>query len=224
MERARDDVRERLIVALDYPEAEPARLLVDRLGDRVTFYKIGLELIFGGGLELASRLVADGKQVFLDTKLLDIGNTVEKATENLAGRGISLLTVHGHDTKTMAAAVRGRDRVRPVSQGGMRLLAVTVMTNLTENDLREQTSTFNPSDLAVHRAELAKSVGFDGVIASGQEAERIRAAVGPGFLIVTPGIRPEGAAIGDQARVTTPRMAINSGATHLVIGRPVTGG
>ena len=212
---------DRLIIALDFPDEGAARALVDRLGSSVGFYKIGLELIFGGGLELAKELVAEGKRVFLDTKLLDIGNTVEKATANLAGHGITMLTVHGHDSKTMAAAVRGRDRVCPVSKGGTKLLAVTVMTNLTPQDLAEQTSTMTPSDLVVHRAKLAEAAGFDGVIASGHEAAGVRAAVGDDFLIVTPGIRLAGMEAGDQSRVMTPAQAIAAGATHLVVGRPV---
>ena len=210
-------VSDRLIVALDVPQAAQARDLAGRLGTDVTFYKIGLELLFGGGLDLADELKAAGKSIFLDMKLLDIGNTVEKATANIATRGLDFLTVHGHDRKTMDAAVKGR------GQSKLKLLAVTVLTSLDAKDLAEQGATLSPRDLVLRRARLAAEAGFDGVIASGEEAAAIRAAAPKGFLIVTPGIRPAGGAAGDQARVTTPAKAIADGATHLVVGRPVTG-
>jgi orotidine-5'-phosphate decarboxylase len=210
--------KQRLFVALDVPSVDAARRLVEALGDDVSHYKVGLELVFGGGLEFAAGLKAAGKSVFLDMKLLDIGNTVEKATANIARMGLDYLTVHGHDRKTLDAAVRGRGDTK------LKLLAVTVLTSLDETDLREQgVAGLTPADLVVHRAKLAKAAGFDGVIASGEEAAIVRAAVGPNFLIVTPGIRPAGAEKGDQARSVTPLNAIRSGATHLVVGRPITG-
>jgi orotidine-5'-phosphate decarboxylase len=210
--------RERLFVALDMPDAAAARTLVAALGDDVSAYKIGLELLFGGGVPLAQALKADGKTIFLDMKLLDIGATVEKATANIARLGVDYVTVHGTDTKTMRAAVQGR------GQAALKLLAVTVLTSLDVADLAEQGVVgMTAPDLVVHRAKLAKAAGFDGVIASGQEAKRVRAAVGPDFLIVTPGIRPLGTASNDQVRVTTPAMAIGDGASHLVVGRPITG-
>ena len=209
--------RDRLIVALDVPDAAAARALVAKLGDSVTFYKIGLELLFGGGLTLASELKADGKHVFLDMKLLDIGNTVEKAAAQIAGLGLDFLTVHGHDRKTMDAAVKGR------GAGKLKLLAVTVLTNLEAADLAEQGIALSPRELVLKRARMAAEAGFDGVIASGAEAAAVRAISPPGFLIVTPGIRPAGSAAGDQARVTTPGQAIRDGASHLVVGRPITG-
>lgn len=208
--------RDRLIVALDVPDAAAARQLVDRLGRSVSFYKIGLELLFGGGLDLARALRDDGKQVFLDMKLLDISNTVEKAAANIAGLGLTFLTVHGHDRKTLDAAVRGR------GASDLRLLSVTVMTHLTGDDLAEQGIARSPSEMVVMRAMMAAAAGFDGVIASGAEAKAIRAATGSGFLIVTPGIRPAGADKGDQARITTPTQAIADGADYLVVGRPIT--
>lgn len=208
--------RDRLIVALDVPTATEARALVDRLGDSVGFYKIGLELMFGGGLELARELHRAGKRVFLDMKLLDISNTVEKAVANIAGLGVALLTIHGHDRKTLRAAVRGR------GASGLKILSVTVMTHLDGADLAEQGTAMSPRDLALHRARLALDEGIDGVITSGEEAAAIRAATAPGFLIVTPGIRPAGAAKGDQTRIVTPAEAIRAGADQLVIGRPVT--
>lgn len=208
--------RDRLIVALDMPTVEEARLLVSRLNDTVTFYKVGLELLFAGGLELARALKAMHKHVFLDLKLLDIGNTVERAVANATELGVDFLTVHGHDLKTMRAAVSGRGASK------LKLLAVTVLTNLTGDDLNEQGSSLAPADLVLRRAELARLAGFDGVIASGQEAARIRAAVGPGFLIVTPGIRLTGSATDDQQRITTPDNAIRAGADYIVVGRPIT--
>jgi orotidine-5'-phosphate decarboxylase len=208
--------KDRLIVALDMPTLEEAQRLVARLDQTVRFYKVGLELLFAGGLELAHALKAEGKHVFLDMKLLDIGNTVERAVANATELGVDFLTVHGHDLKTLKAAVSGRGKSR------LKLLAVTVLTNLTADDLRQQGSSLSPSDLVLMRAKLAHESGFDGVIASGQEAGRIREAVGPGFLIVTPGIRLTGSATDDQERITTPERAIAAGADYIVVGRPIT--
>lgn len=208
--------RDRLIVALDMPTVEEARRLVSQLDETVTFYKVGLELLFAGGLDLARALKAMRKHVFLDLKLLDIGNTVERAVANATELGVDFLTVHGHDLKTMQAAVIGRGSSR------LKLLAVTVLTNLTANDLKQQGSSLAPADLVLSRAKLAREAGFDGVIASGQEAGRIREAVGPGFLIVTPGIRLTGSSTDDQQRITTPDNAIKAGADYIVVGRPIT--
>jgi orotidine-5'-phosphate decarboxylase len=208
--------RERLIVALDMPTLEEAQRLVAKLDDSVGFYKVGLELLFAGGLELARALKAEGKHVFLDMKLLDIGNTVERAVANATEFGVDFLTVHGHDLKTLRGAVNGRGKSR------LKLLAVTVLTNLTADDLRQQGCLMAPSDLVLMRARLAHEAGFDGVVASGQEASRIREAVGPGFLIVTPGIRLTGSATDDQERIATPDHAIAAGADYIVVGRPIT--
>ncbi len=211
------DPRDHLFVALDVANVEAARRLVTEIGDDARCYKVGLELVFGGGLEFAQGLKAAGKQVFLDMKLLDIPNTVAKAAANIASIGLDYLTVHGTDAKTLDAAVKGR------GASTLKLLAVTVLTSIDKADLVEQgIAAMNPAELVLHRVKLAKAAGFDGCIASGHEARAIRATVGPGFLIVTPGIRPVGAAVGDQARVTTPMMAIESGASHLVVGRPIT--
>ncbi|MCB1514716.1 MAG: orotidine-5'-phosphate decarboxylase, partial [Hyphomicrobiaceae bacterium] len=180
-----DDIqlRDRLIVALDMPTVEEAARLVAQLQDGVHFYKVGLELLFAGGLDFAQHLKAHGKRVFLDMKLLDIGNTVERAVANAADFGVDFLTIHGHDLKTLRAAIVGR------GNSPLKLLAVTVLTNLSAEDIKQQGSSMTPGDLVLHRARLAHEAGFDGVIASGQEAARIRKAVGPDFLIVTPGIR-----------------------------------
>ncbi len=212
--------RDRLIVALDLPTVDEARSLVRTLGDEISFYKIGLELILSGtpgdsGLGLVSELVDNGKRVFLDAKLLDISNTVERSVARVAELGATFLTVHGHDRQTLRAAVTGR------GDSQLKLLAVTVLTNLTGSDLSEQGIAMSPADLVLHRAKLAKEAGFDGVIASGQEAAAVRTATKAGFLIVTPGIRLPGSSAGDQQRIMTPQHAIAAGANHIVVGRPI---
>lgn len=208
--------KHRLIVALDMPTHEEARRLVASLGGGVTFYKIGLELLFAGGLDLAAEIKRQGKRVFLDLKLLDIGHTVARAVANATELGVDFLTVHGQDLKTLKAAAAGK------GGSNLKLLAVTVLTNLTAADLAEQGTALAPSDLVLRRAKLARDAGCDGVIASGQEAARIREAVGPDFLIITPGIRLPGSAMDDQERVTAPEHAVASGADYIVVGRPIT--
>jgi orotidine-5'-phosphate decarboxylase len=213
--------RDRLFVALDLATIDKARALMSTLGDDIRCYKVGLELLCTGGLAFASELRAADKTVFLDMKLLDIPNSVEKAVANIARLGIDFLTVHGVDAKTIDAAVRGR------GSSNLKLLAVTVLTSLDQADLEQQgIRDTRLADLVVHRANLAKAAGFDGCISSGREAATVRAAMGRDFLIVTPGIRSGNAAVlkptDDQARVATPASAIRAGATHLVIGRPIT--
>lgn len=209
--------RDRLFVALDVASVDRARVLVTALGDTVSCYKVGLELLFGGGLEFAQGLKAAGKTVFLDMKLLDIANTVEKAAANIANLGLDYLTIHGTDSKTLDAAVRGRGGSR------LKLLAVTVLTNLEKPDLEQQgIRDMAPADLVAHRARLARAARIDGIVASGHEAALIRAEVGSDVLIVTPGIRLAGGTAGDQARVMTPGEAIAAGADLLVVGRPIT--
>jgi orotidine-5'-phosphate decarboxylase len=205
-----------LIVALDFPEVEAAEALVQRLGASVTFYKIGLELVMAGGLDLARRLVDAGKCVFLDVKLLDIENTVERATRAAAATGATFLTVHATDAKTLRAAVAGK------AGTGLRILGVTVLTNLDATDLLEQGIAETPAELVARRARLARNAGCDGIVASGLEAASVRKAVGGDFTIVTPGIRALEHAAGDQARVATPQTAIAAGADYLVVGRPIT--
>ena len=207
---------ERLIVALDVKGPDEARTLVAKIGAYAGVWKIGLELLFSGGAELARELSAQGQKVFVDAKLLDISNTVERATANIAAMGAAFLTIHGHDIKTLKSAVAGR------GDAPLKLLAVTVLTSLNAADLTEQGIEESPADLALRRAERAKKSGFDGVIASGHEAASIREATGDDFLIVTPGIRPAGADADDQARVMTPTKAIRAGADYLVVGRPIT--
>ncbi len=207
---------ERLIVALDVPTPDEARDLISKIGEHAGVWKIGLELLFAGGAELARELSGQGRKVFVDAKLLDIPHTIERATANIASMGAAFLTVHGHDMKTMEAAMKGR--------GGsdLKLLAVTVLTSLDKADLEQQGSMMTPGELVLHRANLRREAGFDGVIASGHEAAEIREAAGGDFLIITPGIRPAGADAGDQARVMTPAKAIAAGADYLVVGRPIT--
>ncbi len=207
----------RLIVALDFPTVEEARECVKQIGPACRFYKIGLELLFAGGQDLVNELLHKGHQVFVDAKLLDIGATVQKSTANIALMGADFLTLHVSDSKTLKAAIKGR------GDSSLKLLGVTVLTNLEQEDLIEQgIEGRSPKDLVLHRAKLAFDAGLDGVIASAQEAADIRKLVGPDFLIVTPGIRPSGAEVGDQARVTTPKDAINFGADYIVVGRPIT--
>ena len=209
--------RDRIIVALDTPSVDEARGLVRQLEGSVSFFKIGLELAMQGGLSFADELVGRGHRVFLDMKFLDIGNTVERAVANVAKTGVSFLTIHGTDRKTMKAAAAG------AAGSPLRLLAVTVLTNLSADDLTDQgISGFSPEELVVHRTRLAKEAGLAGVIASGQEAANVRQAAGDDFLIVTPGIRLPSDDAGDQARVTTPAQAIGDGADYLVVGRPIT--
>ena len=208
--------RDRLVVALDVPSVEEARALIEALGDDVGVYKIGIELLFSGGFALAQELARRECPVFIDAKLLDIQATVERATAAIARIGAAFLTVHALDKKTLAAAVRGR------GDSPLKLLGVTVLTNLSPCDVIEQGIDHPLAELVLHRAKLAKEAGFDGVIASGHEAAQIRKALGPDFLIVTPGVRPQGSDTQDQARAVTPRSAIEAGADYLVVGRPIT--
>ena len=209
------DPRDRLIVALDVPDVERAQTIVAELGATVSFYKIGLELAYAGGLVLAERLAKDGKKVFLDLKLHDIPNTVARATTAVARLGATFLTVHAYP-QTMQAARQGR------GDSPMRLLAVTVLTSCDDGDLAEAGFAFGVADLVARRAAQAKAAGIDGLVLSAAEVPTIRATLGPDLVLVTPGIRPLGSALADQKRVTTPSDAIAAGADHLVIGRPVT--
>jgi len=207
---------DKLIIALDFPAAAEARKAVALLHGEAGIFKIGLELIYADGLPLVKALAEAGHRIFLDAKLSDIPNTVERATASATRLGTGLLTVHGADRKTLDAAVRGRGTSRT------KLLAITVLTSLDAADLQQQGIGMAPAELVLHRARLAREAGFDGVVASAREAAAIRAALGKDFLIVTPGIRPAGSAAGDQARAVTPAEAIAAGADYLVVGRPIT--
>ncbi len=208
---------DRLIVALDVPNIVHGQALTARLGDAVSFYKIGLGMLTGGGLSLANELKQDhGKRIFLDMKLFDIGATIEAAVRGLAQYDLDFLTVHG-DPQVVAAAAMGK------GGSGMKILAVTVLTSLDRADL--DANLIKPGDIhdiTLERAARALEAGADGVIASPQEAAMIRALPqAKGRLIVTPGVRPSGGALGDQKRVATPAQAIADGADHIVVGRPV---
>jgi len=205
----------RLIVALDVPTVAEAEALVDLLGDSVSFYKIGLELLATGGMELARRLSGSGLGVFADWKLHDIGNTVERATAAIAAtRACAFLTVHG-EPQVMAAAAKGR------GSSPMKLLAVTVLTSLGDADLQAMGFGYTAAELVEKRVRQAVDAGMDGVISSPHEAAVARRIGGPDFLVVTPGIRPVGSAMGDQARAAGPADALKKGASHLVVGRPI---
>lgn len=206
----------RLIVALDQPTIESASAIVDALGDTVSFYKIGLQLIPIGGMDLSAKLKAEGKQVFLDYKLHDIPATVEKATRSLSGVGADLVTVHA-EPAVMKAAAAGREN------SNLKILGVTVMTCYDDAMLTEMGYAHGARDLVLRRVEQALEAGTDGIVSSALEAAEIRNRFGDDFLIVTPGIRPAGADAGDQKRVATPKLALNEGATHLVVGRPIHG-
>ncbi|MDQ1191384.1 orotidine-5'-phosphate decarboxylase [Brevundimonas vesicularis] len=210
---------ERIICALDVPTTAEAAALAERIGDAIGFYKVGLQLFAVDGMALARELKAQGRRIFLDWKLHDIGATVEKATANLADADCDLLTVHARP-QVMAAAARG------AAGSKMKVLGVTVLTSLTAEDLSADDHSLSPADLVERRVRQALEAGIDGVVSSPHEAARARAladdAGRPDFLIVTPGVRPVGAALDDQARAATPEAALQAGATHLVIGRPIT--
>jgi len=208
---------DRLIVALDVPNILQGLELADRLGDAVSFYKIGLGMLTGGGFALANELKHErGKRVFLDMKLFDIGATVEAAVRGIAGHGLDFLTVHG-DPQVVRAAAEG------AAGTDLKILAVTILTSLDRGDL--DTNMIQAGDIAeitVERAARALAAGAHGVIASPREAARIRALPDAhGKLIVTPGVRPAGAAAGDQKRIATPAQAIRDGVDHIVVGRPI---
>jgi orotidine-5'-phosphate decarboxylase len=208
------DARERLIVALDLPSVKAAEGMVSRLGESVLFYKIGYQLAFAGGLSFAAGLIAADKQVFLDLKLHDIGNTVTKGVESVAQLGATFLTVHAYP-QTMKAAVEGK------RGSTLRILAVTVLTSYDDADLAAAGYDMSVGELAAARAQQARDTGIDGLVCSAEEAARLRDIAGPGMVLVTPGIRPAGSASGDQKRIMTPAAAIAAGADYLVVGRPV---
>jgi len=205
--------RERLIVALDLSSVEAAEALVARLGDAVSFYKIGYQLAYAGGLLYAQKLAGAGKQVFLDLKLHDIGNTVTQGVKSVARLGATFLTVHAYP-QTMRAAVEARE-------GGLRILGVTVLTSYDDSDLKAAGYAASVKALVARRAEQARELGVDGLVCSPEEAANVRAIVGGGLALVTPGIRPAGAEAGDQKRIMTPAAAIAAGADYLVVGRPI---
>ena len=207
-------LHERLIVGLDVPTLKDAEMVVRDLDGVVSFYKIGYQLAFAGGLDFARELASAGTSVFLDMKLLDIDNTVAKGVENVVRMGVSMLTLHAYP-KAMRAAVeaaRGSD---------LCLLGVTVLTSMDGQDLVEAGYQADPRTLVLRRAEQARQAGMGGIVCSAEEAASVRGIVGPQLAVVTPGIRLAGGESGDQKRVTTPAQAIRNGSSHLVVGRPI---
>src|SRR3954470_5369360 len=215
MQRSVIAPRDRLIVALDVPAVDAAEAMVVKLGDGVTFYKIGYQLGFAGGLPLVRRLVDNGKKVFVDLKLHDIGNTVARGVESVAKLGATFLTVHAYP-QTMKAAVEGR------AGSDLRILAVTVLTSYDDGDLHAAGYRLSVSDLVEARAQQAQVLGVDGLVSSPEEAASLRQNVGHQMHLLTPGVRPAAAASGDQKRIMTPARAITAGADYLVVGRPIT--
>src|ERR1700736_771276 len=206
--------RDRLIVPLDLPNVAAAEAMIARLGDSVTFYKIGYQLAYADGLPLVGKLTEAGKKVFVDLKLHDIGNTVARGVESVAKSGATFLTVHAYP-QTMKAAVEAR------AGSGLKILAVTVLTSYDDADLHAAGYRLGVSDLVEARAQQAQVLGVDGLVSSPEEAASLHKIVGHQMVLVTPGIRPAGAASGDQKRIMTPARAIAAGADYLVVGRPV---
>lgn len=211
---AKIETRDRLIVGLDLPSVEAAEAMIAKLGDSVTFYKIGYQLAYAGGLPLIRKLADAGKKVFADLKLHDIGNTVTKGVEGIAKSGATFLTVHAYP-QTMTAAVEGR------GASTLRILGVTVLTSYNNDDLQEAGYRLDVPTLVETRARQAQAIGVDGLVCSGEEVTRLSTLVGGRLDLVVPGIRPAGSDVGDQKRVMTPGDAIKAGADYLVVARPV---
>jgi len=211
---------QRLIVALDVPNAAAAHKIVAAVGDSATTYKVGMQLFTAEGPDLVRNLVATGRRVFLDLKYHDIPNTVAAAVRSAATLGVHMLTVHAAGgSKMLRAAVKaGRE-----SNPELKILAVTVLTSLDDEELRATGVREQAGEQVLRLARLALEAGCQGIVASAHEAKELRRQLGPAFLIITPGVRPAGAAVEDQARVATPADAIAAGATHIVVGRPITG-
>ncbi|HEY0910634.1 MAG TPA: orotidine-5'-phosphate decarboxylase [Bradyrhizobium sp.] len=206
--------RDRLIVALDLPDVAAAEAMIARLGESVSFYKIGYQLAYAGGLPLVRQLAGAGKKVFVDLKLHDIGNTVARGVESIAKLGATFLTVHAYP-QTMKAAVEAS------AGSGLEILAVTVLTSYDDGDLHAAGYRLGVSGLVEARAEQAQALGVHGLVCSPEEAASLRKIVGRRLRLVTPGIRPQGSSVGDQKRIMTPARAIAAGADYLVVGRPV---
>ena len=207
-------MRDRLIVGLDVADIRQAEKLVQELGDTISFYKIGYQLLFAGGLEFARELKAANKKVFLDMKLLDIDNTIKSAVENIVKFGVDMLTVHAYP-KAMRAAVEA------AKGSNLCLLGVTVLTSMDDADLKAAGYFDDAKTLVLKRAKDARLAGMGGIVASAAEARALREVIGSDMALVTPGIRPKGADKGDQKRVMSPKEAIEDGASHLVVARPI---
>jgi orotidine-5'-phosphate decarboxylase len=204
-----------IIIALDVESVDDARALVAQIGDSVDFYKVGMELYAAAGMDFVSELTSSGKQVFLDLKFHDIGETVKRAVSQVAKRGVRFLTVHAVDS-VMRAAVEGK------GSSSLQILGVTVLTDVDQKDLDAMGFACSLQDLVARRASSAAAIGVDGLVCSPLEVAAVRAIVGPKTVLVTPGVRSAGASAGDQKRIATPRQAMADGADYLVIGRQVT--
>ena len=207
----------RLIAALDFPTAELAKQAVEQIGDAVGYYKVGMELYYAAGNDIIRFLKSHGKKIFLDLKLQDIPNTVASA---LRVETMHIHAVGGRKMMTMAAQAV-KDKAEELGIVKPKLLAVTILTSMDEEQFSELNYNNTIAEQVLALAKLAKESGLDGVVASPREAAEIRAACGPDFLIVTPGVRPKGSALDDQSRVTTPAQAFANGSTHIVVGRPI---
>lgn len=217
-------IDKRLIVALDVHSMAKLSELVIGIGEHVSFYKVGMELFYGNGYEVIRYLKENRKMVFLDLKLCDIPNTVAKAMEVLVELGVDMVNVHasGGFKMMQAAAQAVQAKAKELGIKPPKLIAVTVLTSMTEDDFHELNYNSSISEQVVALAKLAQKAGLDGVVASPQESKLIKEACGKDFLIVTPGVRPTGSDLNDQSRITTPKEALQNGSTHLVIGRPIT--
>lgn len=213
----------RLIAALDFSSAEAARQAVEEIGDAVSYYKVGMELYYAAGNEMIRFLKERDKKVFLDLKLQDIPNTVAGAMRVLTALGVDMVNVHAVGGKKMMqdAAAAVRDKADELGIERPRLIAVTILTSMDETQFNGLNYKVSIQEQVVALATLAREAGLDGVVASPQEAAAIRQACGPGFLIVTPGVRPSGSATDDQSRIASPAQAFANGATHIVVGRPI---
>jgi orotidine-5'-phosphate decarboxylase len=212
-------IRERLIVALDVSSSADALKIVSRLGDSVQTYKVGMQLYTAEGPKIVRDLISAGKSVFLDLKYHDIPNTVAAAVREAAHLGVSMVTVHASGgTKMLHAAIEAAQS----SSSSPKILAVTVLTSMDEDDLPEIGVSGQPVDQVLKLAGIALAAGCDGIVSSAHEVRNLRTNFGENFLAITPGVRPAGVAHGDQARVVTPAEAIAAGATHIVVGRPIT--
>lgn len=215
---------DRLIVALDFHSMDKVKNLVESLGDSVSYYKVGMELFYSVGMPVVDYLRAQGKDVFLDLKLHDIPNTAAHGLGSLAKSGAALLNVHasGGFTMMQTAAKHLKEQAVALNIAVPKLIAVTILTSMNEQDWQGLGQGSSIKEQVIRLAELAKAAGLDGVVASPMEAKAIREACGEDFMIVTPGVRPVGAALNDQSRIATPAGALQNGASHLVVGRPIT--
>ncbi|CVK19842.1 orotidine-5'-phosphate decarboxylase [Sporomusa sphaeroides] len=218
------EVRNRLIVALDVASMADVRQLVETLGDAVSYYKVGMQLFYSVGMECLTYLREQGKDVFLDLKMHDIPNTVAQGAASLTRLGVAMINVHASGGQAMmqAAAEKVAETAKTLNIPRPKLIAVTILTSMNDAEWASLRNTASIPDQVVHLAKMAQAAGMDGVVASPQEAELIRAACGKNFAIITPGVRPHGAALNDQSRIATPAAALQAGAHYLVVGRPIT--